>query len=131
MVGTRAEAIRRFARTDEGALFGAILTLLIAGMVAAIFAQPHGQLRSIQREHGSLVAPPTDSTFTQGLAAPEAPSAVTDGSVSGGTLGKPPTSPRSPSTPAPPGPSTPAPPPPDKGLLPDLPILPPPLPVPR
>lgn len=127
MLQTRALALGRFARTEEGALFAAILALLVAGIVAAVLLPTQTTERAL--EHGSLVAPPADSRFTQDLAAPNEPTAALGGSGTAGAPTEPgsPGSPTSPSKPAPPKPSPPEPPPDDNGLLPDLPIIPPPL----
>jgi hypothetical protein len=123
---TRALALGRFARTEEEALFAAILALLVAGIVAAVLLPTQTTERAL--EHGSLVAPPSDSGFTQDLAAPNDPTAALGGSGTAGAPTEPrsPGSPNSPSKPAPPKPSPPEPPPDDDGLLPDLPIIPPP-----
>jgi len=130
VVESRGRAIVRFARTDEGALFLAILTLLIAGIVAATTLHRHGNELVFAREKGSLLAPPSDQSLTEALGAPGEPSpglgseAPGGGSNGGGT---PAPSPQPvPPTPRPPTPS-PAPPP-RRGLLHDLPI--PPLPPP-
>jgi hypothetical protein len=122
----RTKALGRFARTDEGALFGAILGLLVAAIVAAILLPPQGPHRSFKREQGSLVAPPAESEFNDLLAAPIDPLALAASSPPDATPE--PSPPGTPRKPAPRVPSPPQPPPPDDGLLPDLPILPPPPP---
>jgi hypothetical protein len=121
----KAYALRRFARTDEGALSGAIVALLIAGVVAAILLPTQGTHRSFRRERGSLVAPPSDSEFSDLLAAPNDPSLTLGVSEPAGATTPEPSPPRSPRKP-PPNPLQP--PPNDDRLLPDLPILPPPPP---
>lgn len=122
----RYRALGRFARTDEGALLGAIVTLLVAAVVAAILLPPQGPHRSFRRERGSLVAPPPDSEFSDLLAAPIDPLALALSSPPGAAPepSPPPPAPRKPALGVP---SPPQPPPPDDGFLPDLPILPPPL----
>jgi hypothetical protein len=126
----KAYALRRFARTDEGALFGAIFALLVAGIVAAILLPTHDAHRAVGRERGSLVAPPSDSEFSDLLAAPADPSLALGGSEPTGPSPQPsPPSPRGTPPPKIPSAPQPPPPPPDDGLLPDLPIIPPPPPL--
>jgi len=122
----RDKALGRFARTDEGALLAAIVSLLVAAVVAAILLPPQGPHRSFRRERGSLVAPPLDSEFNDFLAAPIDPLALAASTPARTTPE--PSPPGTPRKPAPRVPSPPQPPPPDNGFLPDLPILPPPPP---
>jgi hypothetical protein len=121
----KAFVLRRLARTDEGALLGAIVALLVAGIVAAIVVPTDGTHRSFRQQRGSLVAPPPDGAFTDLQAAPDAPSSAIGATEPTGTTPQPGPPQPSPTAPAP---GVPAPPeaPDDDGLLPDLPILPPP-----
>jgi hypothetical protein len=126
VLATRAFALRRFARTDHGALLAAIVALLIAGVVAAFLLPPQDARRAFRRERGSLVAPPADSRFSDLLSAPVDPVALAV-SVPAGEAPAPSPAP-SPRTPLPRIPPPPPPPTGDDGLLPDLPIIPPPPP---
>lgn len=125
----RANAL---ARSEHAVLLAAIVAALAAGIVAAILL-PTAPMPHASRENGSLLAPPSDDSFSAAFGAPAAPSSLTGGEQLPGGSGKeePAPAPRKPS-PAP-GPGTPPPPPPDNGLLgllDDLPILPPPPPLP-
>lgn len=118
----------RFARTNEGALFVSIVAMLIAGVTAAIL-QPGAIDGAFAREAGALLAPPSESSFTDAWGRPGTPAGVIEGSTPLPTPpgGPPPgPNPRAPT----PSPAPVAPPgvpdePPGDGLLPDLPILPP------
>jgi hypothetical protein len=126
VVKDRAHALIRVARTQEGALFVAILTLLVAGVVAAVVLPRHGREFAYAREGGSLLAPPSDARFTESLGAPAGPSAafgntgLNGRADRGGSRGSPNAPPPKKRPPVPP-PTTP----PGNGLLPDLPVLPP------
>jgi len=129
----RALALVRFARTQEGALLLAIVAVLFAGIVAAVVLPRPGAEIAFSREEGSLLAPPSDSEFTESFGVPSDPSASLGGAEqgAGGTGGGGNTPAPAPSPGKPPAPPPP-PPPPEHGLLRDLPIPPvPPLRGPR
>lgn len=121
---------RALLRADESALAVAIVAVLVAGIVAA-FLLPTVSDRTAARESGSLFAPPSFESFRDSFGAPGAPSALIGGeavATPGGSAPAPEPAPPSPG-PRPPGGEEP---PPEEGLLgllPDVPILPPPPPL--
>jgi hypothetical protein len=122
----------RVERREERVLLVAIAALLIAGLAAALLIRGDLDQREIAQEAGSLLAPPSDASFTDAFGRPVTPTSAIPGPGELNGLSGDAPSPETPGNAPPPNPGPEEPPeePPGNdgilGFLSDLPILPPP-----